>query len=230
MSTQHWGCCQRKYPASQNHSKKGISHPWTLRRKRRWGRRCYTYWRRQWWRWKHWYWRKWDHVWERWGWARWVPNGCLLKLSELTISLEWVSKDWSSPVYVFFHPIPSIEYIKDRHVHVFECSATHCKGKGNGRMVRRYLDTSDARLVAVRFGSGSAYFGRTCTWTLRFGAATCCTWTCTPRFRFGRFGSGAHRGAPGSWIKSGFFEFFSHFFLIFYFRGLSHDLDFFFCP
>jgi hypothetical protein len=46
---------------------------------------------------------------------------------------------------VFFNSIPSIEYIKERRVHVFECNAKHCKGKGNGRMVRRYLDTTDAK-------------------------------------------------------------------------------------
>lgn len=48
-------------------------------------------------------------------------------------------------MYVFFKQTPSIEYIKDRHVHVFECAATNCMGKGNGRMVRRYLDTGDAK-------------------------------------------------------------------------------------
>ena len=54
-------------------------------------------------------------------------------------------KEWNSPIYVFFEPTPSIEYIKGHHVHVFECSAKHCKGKGNGRMVHRYLDTTDAK-------------------------------------------------------------------------------------
>jgi len=37
------------------------------------------------------------------------------------------------------------EYIKDCRVHVFECGATHCMGKGNGRMVCRYLDTGDTK-------------------------------------------------------------------------------------
>ena len=46
---------------------------------------------------------------------------------------------------VFFKQTPSIEYIKDRHVHVFECAATRCMGKGNGQMVHRYLDTGDAK-------------------------------------------------------------------------------------
>jgi hypothetical protein len=72
---------------------------------------------------------------------------CLKKIENfnLIIILERISKDWTSPIYVFFKPIPSIEYIDERRVHVFECSARHCKGKGNGRMVRRYLDTSDAK-------------------------------------------------------------------------------------
>jgi hypothetical protein len=56
-----------------------------------------------------------------------------------------LSKDWNSPVYVFFKQSPSIEYIKDRRVHVFECATTHCLGKGNGHMVRRYLNTGDAK-------------------------------------------------------------------------------------
>jgi hypothetical protein len=34
--------------------------------------------------------------------------------------------------------------VKDRRVHVFECAAGKCRGK-NGRDVRRYLDTSDAK-------------------------------------------------------------------------------------
>ena len=48
-------------------------------------------------------------------------------------------------MYVFFKQTPSIEYIKERRVHVFECAATRCMGKGNGWMVRRYLDTGDAK-------------------------------------------------------------------------------------
>ena len=48
-------------------------------------------------------------------------------------------------MYVFFNQTPSIAYINDRRVHVFECAAIRCMGKGNGRMVRRYLDTGDAK-------------------------------------------------------------------------------------
>jgi hypothetical protein len=46
---------------------------------------------------------------------------------------------------MFFKLTPSIEYIKGHRVHDFKCSAKHCKGKGNGCMVCRYLDTSDAK-------------------------------------------------------------------------------------
>lgn len=58
---------------------------------------------------------------------------------------ERLSKDWNSPIYVFFKPTPSIEYINSWRVHVFECTAKGCKGRGNGRYVRRYLDTSDSK-------------------------------------------------------------------------------------
>ncbi|KAF8798677.1 hypothetical protein BYT27DRAFT_7122876 [Phlegmacium glaucopus] len=59
--------------------------------------------------------------------------------------LERLSKEWNSSIYVFFKQIPSITYIKDRRVHIFECAAARCLDKGNGRMVRRYLDTGDAK-------------------------------------------------------------------------------------
>ncbi len=49
-----------------------------------------------------------------------------------------------SPIYAFFHPIPSIVKVDGRRVHEFRCSATHCKGRGKDpRVVRRYLDKSD---------------------------------------------------------------------------------------
>ncbi|KAH9010166.1 hypothetical protein EDB83DRAFT_2183594, partial [Lactarius deliciosus] len=58
---------------------------------------------------------------------------------------ERLLKDWNSPIYVFFKVTPLIEVINGRRIHVFECNAKCCVGKGNGRMVRRYLDTSDAK-------------------------------------------------------------------------------------
>lgn len=58
---------------------------------------------------------------------------------------ERISKDWNSPIYIFFQPDAEIEYVNGRRVHVFECAAVRCMGKGNGRKVRRYLDTGDAK-------------------------------------------------------------------------------------
>jgi hypothetical protein len=68
-----------------------------------------------------------------------------LYLTELITTLsERLSKDWTSPIYVFFRKEPRVEYIKGRRVHVFECAAGRCRGK-NGRDVRRFLDTGDAK-------------------------------------------------------------------------------------
>jgi hypothetical protein len=55
-----------------------------------------------------------------------------------------LAKDWVSPIYVFFKRMPRIEYVDTHRVHVFECVASHCKGK-HGRDVRRFLDTGDAK-------------------------------------------------------------------------------------
>jgi len=45
---------------------------------------------------------------------------------------------------VFFAPTPHIEYVNDHHVHIFQCAVLQCKGK-NGRDMRQFLDTGDAR-------------------------------------------------------------------------------------
>ena len=55
-----------------------------------------------------------------------------------------LAKDWSSPIYMFFNRSPCIEYINNRRVYIFECAASHCKGK-HGRDVRRFLDMGDAK-------------------------------------------------------------------------------------
>jgi len=59
-------------------------------------------------------------------------------------SIVCLSKDWTSPIYVFFRNTPQIEYKKDRQCHVFECAAGRCKSR-SGRDVRRFLDKRDAR-------------------------------------------------------------------------------------
>jgi hypothetical protein len=49
-----------------------------------------------------------------------------------------MSKDWKSPVYAFYEPVPEIEYVDGRRTHIFRCMAIGCKYRP-----RRYLDTGD---------------------------------------------------------------------------------------
>ncbi|KAM6494748.1 hypothetical protein JOM56_009377, partial [Amanita muscaria] len=59
---------------------------------------------------------------------------------------ERLKSKWNASVYAFFKITPTIEYDKNGSpVHVFECTAKHCKGKGkNQRSVRRSLGTKDS--------------------------------------------------------------------------------------
>jgi len=50
-------------------------------------------------------------------------------------------KRWDAPVYAFFKLTPAIIYVEGRKVHVFECTASHCKCKT--QFVRCYIDTGD---------------------------------------------------------------------------------------
>ena len=61
----------------------------------------------------------------------------------MTSQLGRLQKEWDSPIYIFFKPIPTIQYIQNRKAHVFECAARQCLGRT--RFIRRYLDTSDAK-------------------------------------------------------------------------------------
>lgn len=54
--------------------------------------------------------------------------------------LESLMKEWTAPVYAFFHPRPTIVEVDGRQAHDFKCAARACKVK-----VRRYMDTKDAR-------------------------------------------------------------------------------------
>jgi hypothetical protein len=69
-------------------------------------------------------------------------------LMTLDVNIDRLAKDWNAPIYAFFHPIPSIDYVGNpaRRVHVFECNTKACNGKGTSRRhVQRYLDTSDGK-------------------------------------------------------------------------------------
>lgn len=54
--------------------------------------------------------------------------------------IERLKKCWTSPVYAFFEPTPSIEYTNGRRAHVFKCI-----GKGCKQRIQRYLDKGDAK-------------------------------------------------------------------------------------
>jgi len=54
--------------------------------------------------------------------------------------IERLQKEWISPVYAFFDPIPIIREIDGHRVHEFKCQACACKAK-----IHRYLDTKDAQ-------------------------------------------------------------------------------------
>ncbi|THU95823.1 hypothetical protein K435DRAFT_819612 [Dendrothele bispora CBS 962.96] len=48
-------------------------------------------------------------------------------------------KTWNTPVYAFFDPVLSIEYVNRRKCQVFKCSGTSCR-----KQIRRFQDTGDA--------------------------------------------------------------------------------------
>lgn len=51
---------------------------------------------------------------------------------------EKMSKMWTSPVYAFFEPLPSIDYVNRHRCHTFRCAAKSYKFTA-----QRYLDTGD---------------------------------------------------------------------------------------
>src|SRR6266478_7307544 len=58
--------------------------------------------------------------------------------------IERLSKEWTAPIYAFFHATPIVKCISGCRVHGFQCLAKHCRVK-NGREVRHYLNTSDRK-------------------------------------------------------------------------------------
>ena len=68
----------------------------------------------------------------------WVSNAYISKRRMTYIKSDRMSKDWKSPAYAFYEPVPEIEYVHGRWSHVFKCMAVGCKYRP-----RRYLDTKD---------------------------------------------------------------------------------------
>jgi hypothetical protein len=56
----------------------------------------------------------------------------------LTVAIDQLSKEWKSPIYAFYKPIPNVAKVKGRPCHEFMCAARGCKYTS-----RRYLDTKD---------------------------------------------------------------------------------------
>jgi hypothetical protein len=58
------------------------------------------------------------------------------------MAIDCMSKKWDAPIYVFFKPSATIEYVGKCKVHVFECATArcHCKSK----FIWQFLYTSDA--------------------------------------------------------------------------------------
>lgn len=51
-------------------------------------------------------------------------------------------KDWSSPTYAFFTPVPDIEYVNSRRCHVFKCLVKGCTHR-----IHQYLDKGNKALT-----------------------------------------------------------------------------------
>ena len=51
---------------------------------------------------------------------------------------ERLAKKWTSPIYAFFEPTPVIEYVNDRHSHVFKCA-----GQSYKKTVQWFLNKKD---------------------------------------------------------------------------------------
>ncbi|KAH9049445.1 hypothetical protein EDB84DRAFT_1260893, partial [Lactarius hengduanensis] len=54
--------------------------------------------------------------------------------------LARLCKEWDSPIYIFFKPLPSVEYVDAHKAHVFKCGARQCRFQN--RFVCRFLDKS----------------------------------------------------------------------------------------
>ncbi|KIM42535.1 hypothetical protein M413DRAFT_34098, partial [Hebeloma cylindrosporum] len=53
--------------------------------------------------------------------------------------VERLMEDWNSPIYAFFHTVPTVGYKDGRRYHEFRCFASSCS-----KTVHRFLDKKDA--------------------------------------------------------------------------------------
>ena len=82
-----------------------------------------------------------------------IEESCKAELSKnifndnfqkINTHLDRLSKEWTAPIYAFFHATPLVKYVSGCRIHTFQCLAKNCRAK-NGREVRCYLDTSDRK-------------------------------------------------------------------------------------
>lgn len=66
-------------------------------------------------------------------------------------------KTWTSPIYAFYEPVPSIIYVESRRCHVFKCTARGCKFTS-----RRFLDTKDKSSTGNLVRHAKACWGEEC--------------------------------------------------------------------
>ena len=48
-------------------------------------------------------------------------------------------EDWNSPIYAFFHPVPTVGYHDGRRYHEFHCFKSACR-----KTIHQFLDKKDA--------------------------------------------------------------------------------------
>src|SRR5436190_23969035 len=69
----------------------------------------------------------------------WVSSDARYEGWCLIYNTERLAKNWTSPIYAFYHPIPNISYMDGHHCHLFACAGKSCK-----YLCRWFLDKSDS--------------------------------------------------------------------------------------
>jgi hypothetical protein len=110
------------------------------------------------------------------------------------------SRTWLTTVTNTGQPCPAVTGADGTRAPTLVPCRWNCWGShwctGLGKVSQTRLDVT-CRLSAVRFGVGSGSFVLDLNPHLRFGAASCWTWTRTYRFGFGRSRFGFEPGCTG---------------------------------
>ena len=73
-----------------------------------------------------------------------LSASCLILMVWLAHNVsERMMKDWNTPIYAFFEPLPKVIVKDGCRAHKFMCFARGCKAK-----VRHFLDTKDCHLTS----------------------------------------------------------------------------------